>query len=442
MHAKSLIVAVLVMLTSVPTVAATVSYDPDPKNGGIAIVGEIVPGDYDKLITEMKTHPEEFFRWRHIKLDSLGGNVAEAMKIASLFESMGETVFVLKGKVCASACALIFLTAPSRYSFGVVALHRPYFRPSVTNDMSGAAAMRAQQALIKATRAFLVDHSVPERFIEALISTSSAHAYVLTRQDLNSIGSTSPEMQEMIIAKCSSTSGSEKANLECAQNVHVDFLIDFFTNLIGKAKTIAVIRNVVANDGELTTNADGSWTVRGQPAPTSQHYSPSLDHIRISPKEQAESDRLFSSFASRAKALGIPVKDPRNPAKRIQYTINVLLPRLAERGDASAWTSLGLWAEKMSNPQAAIEDYTQAAEYGDQPARLALSLMYSQGKGIPVDRIRALAWAILAQSNDDVVKDVVARLRGSMTSSEVAEATALAQRLATKVPTVKKILRP
>lgn len=76
----------------------------------LLIQGEIVSGDSARLITALATAEARYtdHRMRAIALDSPGGNVVEAAKMAFIIHSRGFVTAVPKGAVCASACVLLF----------------------------------------------------------------------------------------------------------------------------------------------------------------------------------------------------------------------------------------------------------------------------------------------------------------------------------------------
>jgi aryl-alcohol dehydrogenase-like predicted oxidoreductase len=57
-------------------------------------------------------------------------------------------------------------------------------------------------------------------------------------------------------------------------------------------------------------------------------------------------------------------------------------------------------AEVFQDPR--LEGIRQAAERGDENAQVALGWIYSSGKGIPVDKVKAAGWYRLAAEKGDL----------------------------------------
>ena len=81
----------------------------------LSLSGEILPGDTGRLLAFLARLPPGGTVARLI-LDSPGGNLAEADKLASLIHQAGMPVMVLADGECASACFLLFAASPSRYA--------------------------------------------------------------------------------------------------------------------------------------------------------------------------------------------------------------------------------------------------------------------------------------------------------------------------------------
>lgn len=121
-----------------PAIAADFSWETNEYgNRQLAFRGPIEEGDAQRLLgflafgngcqNECQLDTGEYSRAGYIALDSPGGNVREAIKIAKYVEESGLGVFVPADATCASACFLIYVSAPMRASSGKVIVHRPYF---------------------------------------------------------------------------------------------------------------------------------------------------------------------------------------------------------------------------------------------------------------------------------------------------------------------------
>jgi hypothetical protein len=90
--------------------------------------GVIVPGDFTKLIGFVDTVPKAQ-RLALLVVDSPGGVVQEAGKMAVTIHNMGMPVAVAKRGLCASACVMLFAASPRRLvGYGArVGVHRASF---------------------------------------------------------------------------------------------------------------------------------------------------------------------------------------------------------------------------------------------------------------------------------------------------------------------------
>jgi hypothetical protein len=85
------------------------------KATAIVGVGPIIEGDYDRLvkITSEATVDETGFRI--LFLNSQGGSVKEAIRVAEVINSMKYQVIIAPGHTCASACgSILFIAADAR----------------------------------------------------------------------------------------------------------------------------------------------------------------------------------------------------------------------------------------------------------------------------------------------------------------------------------------
>jgi hypothetical protein len=139
---KKLLLASVVLATTIPADAATFSYRTSAEFVFVKINGEILPGD-DKMFADY-TAKLPSGHTVVIELDSLGGSGA-ALNIGwHVYEREWDTV-VFSNEVCASACALIWLAGSERWvgkhaNIGFHAFYDPQTRqPSAAaNAVAGA----------------------------------------------------------------------------------------------------------------------------------------------------------------------------------------------------------------------------------------------------------------------------------------------------------------
>lgn len=218
---KTLSFILLINLISVTTVKAadifidTGSYPSITLNHRIIIRGQIVRGDYEKLINVVKKHgsiPENIF------LNSRGGDVIEAMKIGRFARRALLVTGVIRlkddcqsGCYCYSACMFIYLACAGRkpdfdVSYGI---HRPHFDKSYFSGLSAREAELKYNDLEKSVRKYLEEMNVPQLFIDRIFSIPSDSLKVLDVEQLIAISGDSPAYREWIIAKCDPLSKAE-----------------------------------------------------------------------------------------------------------------------------------------------------------------------------------------------------------------------------------------
>ena len=108
--------ALLIALSCSPTSAFSLQYKLIPLEGtsvAITFTGYIVPGDFDRFRAFIDTIPSNA-NLQAIFLDSGGGNLFEASKLAELFNNTQPLVIVASGSQCTSACFLMFAAAGRR----------------------------------------------------------------------------------------------------------------------------------------------------------------------------------------------------------------------------------------------------------------------------------------------------------------------------------------
>ena len=177
-----------------------------------ALVGEIKSGDADRLIAFVKAQTRSPGT---LLLDSPGGSVAEAIRIAQVVKKLSLMVLVLPGRVCASACFFIFAAGTGRSAWeaerisqlgqpptnrweqplGFVGLHRPYLGSIAGPD-------KKQEQIMRSVAAYLDGEMVSRRLVDIMMSRSSVDIYWLNKEDLRMLGQASPAVEEYAIRKC------------------------------------------------------------------------------------------------------------------------------------------------------------------------------------------------------------------------------------------------
>jgi hypothetical protein len=182
--------------------------------GPLVLSGEIVPGDYDRLLDKIAEDPRRFLDQNKLILASTDGNAAEAIKIAKLVRSLytGVSVGPLTGR-CVGACFLIFAAATERGTDGenLLGIHRPGLAGSEWTTLPGAEAALREDGLQAPVRDFLVENEVPGDLVERLFSHLPTDAYYLSDGDETSLGSKSPAFQKFLAKNCGWNESLERA---------------------------------------------------------------------------------------------------------------------------------------------------------------------------------------------------------------------------------------
>ena len=174
-------------------------------NEGLLLKGEIVPGDYDRLIDIVKKSPERFYASTGLILASPGGDISEALKIADFVKKTYSPVWVGEwAGPCISACFLIYSSASKREAgTGTIGVHRPYVNPTRLTTLSILESEASQKRLMRAARAYLVEHDVPTNIIDKMFQSSSLEVYWLSRNELDiQLGRRPPWYEQYLIAHC------------------------------------------------------------------------------------------------------------------------------------------------------------------------------------------------------------------------------------------------
>ena len=148
----------------------------DPPLIGIAATGPIVPGDFDRLDAFIGTlsetdHIVGFF------IDSPGGNIFEAEKIAAFINKTAATVTIPNDSQCASACFLLFAAAAHRFMGpnALIGVHS-----ASDNGEENLASMGFTTAFARDASVY----GVPDAIIGKMVQTEPGRMNWLTPTDL------------------------------------------------------------------------------------------------------------------------------------------------------------------------------------------------------------------------------------------------------------------
>jgi hypothetical protein len=161
--------------------------------GPLVLSGEIVAGDYQRLLAKIADDAERFLSQNKIILASTTGDVNEAVKIAALVRSLDSQVTVgpLTGR-CAGACFLIYAAAARRETDAVHLL-------GIDTPLQHAA------------RASLQDSEVPKDLLDALPGQAPGTVYWLSAQDEAQLAEKSPSFARVLADQCAWDDAAERA---------------------------------------------------------------------------------------------------------------------------------------------------------------------------------------------------------------------------------------
>lgn len=194
----------------------------------ITFDGEIVRGDAERLkqvilepLPSGKSHIDT------LEIDSLGGDVAEALLIGELVRQNMLRVSLKRPvessldtkQACASACVLILMSAPARAINGAkVGLHRPRLSAEFYRKESPALIVRAHADLDRRVREIVVAGGMPTGLVDRMMRHASNELLWLTRADLTGIDIQAPWYQEMRIAICGAGHLTGRRSAEALQH--------------------------------------------------------------------------------------------------------------------------------------------------------------------------------------------------------------------------------
>jgi hypothetical protein len=173
--------------------------------GPLVLSGEIVPGDYDRLLDKIAEDPDRFLALNKLTVASNDGNATEAIKIARFVRALHTQVTVgpRTGR-CVGACFLIFAAAGERGTDGegLMGVHRPGLAGSEWVSLSTIEAALREDGLQAPVRDFLMENEVPPELIEQLFDHLPTDVYYLSDSDETALGSKSPAFRRFLAKNC------------------------------------------------------------------------------------------------------------------------------------------------------------------------------------------------------------------------------------------------
>lgn len=165
------------------------------------ITGELKAGDSERL-RELVINDALKFIQAPVVLDSTGGNVVEALRIADLVKAGYLSVSVPTKAKCLSACFYILASAVTRYMEGTVGIHRPYLPKELAQKLNIVEMEKKQKEVYAKAKEILISQNVPQYLIEQMFSNASDEIYLLSQKDKDAIGFRANWYEQMLVSKC------------------------------------------------------------------------------------------------------------------------------------------------------------------------------------------------------------------------------------------------
>jgi ATP-dependent protease ClpP protease subunit len=182
MYVNAALVAAALCFDAVPSVSATFKYASLPTGLGIEIQGKVDRGDGDKFAAyyadlAAKTGKSLI----SVTLDSPGGAMADALKIASIVETTGATTRV-RGGTCASACFYIWAAGKRRLADANsrLGVHTPVF---LMRERTEDVRSQERETTVKLAGLLRALH-VPDQIVQAMQTTEWPATHWLTKAEV------------------------------------------------------------------------------------------------------------------------------------------------------------------------------------------------------------------------------------------------------------------
>jgi len=145
------------------------------------LIGEILPGDADKLKAEIQKANDSNRLVVTIRLNSPGGNLVEGVTIADLVRKGRIATSVLNGAQCASACFIIFAAGNEKF-----ASYQAQIGVHGASDENGRETTQSNSATIGMARV-VRELGVPSSIVGKMVVTPPDQMVWLTVDDLRSM---------------------------------------------------------------------------------------------------------------------------------------------------------------------------------------------------------------------------------------------------------------
>lgn len=178
-------VLVATSLSAVPASAASIKVVTDPKKtcSAIEVKGEVKPGDYDKLVAQIKAANDKA-PLRRIYLDSPGGNILQGLAMTQVIRNLSpraETI-VLPRKSCNSACVVLLSAGdpPQVSNSAAVIIHQAFDQKTGKKDAE----------VTRMIGQYFVDNGFPEDILRTMTSIKPNQQLPITPSSAKKMGFT------------------------------------------------------------------------------------------------------------------------------------------------------------------------------------------------------------------------------------------------------------
>ena len=166
------------------TCAATFAMQPPDAYGPVSILikGQIQAGDFEKFQAFLLQPGRLKAYTNYVWLYSTGGNLAEAMKFANLFEKSSASVVVGPDGKCYSACFMMFASGVDRwlYAFGELGVHQVSVNFPANLPVLGKDARNGiLQAVTNNASAYLAVQGIPQTLVTKMQETPASDMFIV-----------------------------------------------------------------------------------------------------------------------------------------------------------------------------------------------------------------------------------------------------------------------
>ena len=167
-----------------PASAAAFAMQPPDAYGPVSILikGQIQAGDFEKFQAFLLQPGRLKAYTNYVWLDSTGGNLAEAMKFANLFEKSSASVVVGPDGKCYSACFMMFASGVDRwlYAFGELGVHQVSVSFLANLPVLGKDARNGiLQAVTNNASAYLAVQGIPQTLVTKMQETPASDMFIV-----------------------------------------------------------------------------------------------------------------------------------------------------------------------------------------------------------------------------------------------------------------------